>query len=111
MRLHPGRFSARSAVASADRCDRPSKNQDIERGLGQCLAQMIAARQFKQSTGVAFDTVYGCVTTGETWQFIRLVESTAQLAQRRFYIDNVSGILAAFQAIFAECHRFLSAAA
>jgi hypothetical protein len=88
-----------------------AKKNDIELGLAQCVAQMIAARQFNQATGVAFESVYGCVTTGETWQFIRLNGSVAQMERRRYYVDNLTGILGAFQAIFAECRRFLSGAA
>jgi hypothetical protein len=88
-----------------------AKKNDIEIGMGQCIAQMVAARQFNLATGVAFESVYGCVTTGETWQFLRLSGSLALLERRRFYIVDLKEILAAFQAIFAECRRFLSGAA
>ena len=35
----------------------------------------------------------GCVTTGESWQFLRLQETELQVHPRRFSIDEVSKIL------------------
>ena len=49
--------------------------------------------------------LYGCVTTGEAWQFLRLEGSTVSIDRARYYIDNVGGILAALQAIIAEAPR------
>src|SRR6266849_6454226 len=45
-----------------------AKKNDIEVELGQCIAQMVAARRFNEAAGRATTPVYGCVTTGETWQ-------------------------------------------
>ena len=39
------------------------------------------------------------MTTGETWQFLRLEGNVALMERRRFYIDQVDMILGAFQAI------------
>jgi hypothetical protein len=79
-----------------------AKKNDIEVGLGQCIAQMVAARKFNEEGGRATSPVYGCVTTGETWQFLRLADQAALLNRDRYYLDNVSGILGAFQAIFQD---------
>ena len=49
-----------------------AKKNDIEEGLGQCAAQMIAARFFNERHKIELDQIYGCVTTGESWQFLRL---------------------------------------
>jgi hypothetical protein len=76
-----------------------AKKNDIEVGLGQCIAQMIAARTFNERAGRAMSPVYGCVTTGETWQFLRLVDQAALLNRDRYYLDNVSKILGVLQAI------------
>ena len=76
-----------------------AKKNDIEAGLGQCVAQMIAARIFNQAAGLGETIIYGCVTTGEVWQFLRLVEDTAAIDRRRYYLDNVEGILAVIQEI------------
>jgi hypothetical protein len=78
-----------------------AKKNDVEAGLGQCVAQMIAARMFNQAAGRAESQVFGCVTSGEVWQFLRLVEKTAAIDRRRYYLDNVEGILAVIQEIIS----------
>src|SRR5947209_18054673 len=40
-----------------------AKKNDVEAGLGQCIAQMVAARQFNEAAGRLGAPVYGCVTT------------------------------------------------
>ena len=79
-----------------------AKKNDIEIGLGQCIAQMVAARTFNEEAGLATAPVYGCVTTGETWQFLRLVDRAALLHRARYYLDNVSGILGVLRTICQE---------
>ena len=78
-----------------------AKKNDVEAGLGQCIAQMVAARQFN-ATPVSIHHIYGCVTTGEAWQFLRLVGSVAVLDERRYYVDDVPKILGALLAIVRE---------
>jgi hypothetical protein len=75
-----------------------AKKQDIEAGLGQCIAQMFAARLFNERSAPVYPAIYGCVTSGETWQFLRLAGTDLTYDQPRLYIDNVGQILAAFAA-------------
>jgi hypothetical protein len=82
-----------------------AKKNDVEAGLGQCISQMVAAREFNETSGRIGSPIYGCVTTGEAWQFLRLANHTAELDHRRFYIDNPTGVLAAFASIVAEAER------
>ena len=77
-----------------------AKKNDIEVGLGQCIAQMVAARKFNEAAGLTKAPFYGCVTTGETWQFLRLAEQAALMDRPRYYLDNVKGILGVLQAIW-----------
>lgn len=76
-----------------------AKKNDVEAGLGQCVAQMIGARLLNERAGQAIPAVYGCVTTGEVWQFLRLEDSLALLDRTRYYLDNVAGILGVLQSI------------
>jgi hypothetical protein len=80
-----------------------AKNNDIEVGLGQCVAQMVGARVFNERAGNSFGPIFGCVTTGETWQFLRLDGTTAGIDRKRYYIDNIGLVLAAWQAAIAAC--------
>ena len=79
-----------------------AKKNDIEAGLGQCVAQMVAARDYNEREGRSPGVVYGCVTTGEAWQFLRLEGSDVTVERGRLYIDNVGAILAAFGAIVSR---------
>jgi hypothetical protein len=80
-----------------------AKKNDIEGGLGQCIAQMVAADRFNQASGRGGLPVFGCVTTGEAWQFVRLAGPEALLERRRYYIDAIDKILGAFQVIIDAC--------
>jgi hypothetical protein len=79
-----------------------AKKNDVEAGLGQCVAQMIGARLLNEQTGQHVPAVYGCVTTGEVWQFLRLDGLAALIDRQRYYLDNVAGILGVFQAIVSH---------
>ena len=76
-----------------------AKKNDVEAGLGQCAAQLVAARMLNERTGQHIPVVYGCVTTGEIWQFLRLEGGVIAIGRQRYYLDNVAGILGVFQAI------------
>jgi len=77
-----------------------AKNENIKGGLAQCLATMIAAQLFNQQTKQQkenrFDTIYGAVTTGNQWKFLRLHNTHAAIDSQDYYIDqlpNIMGIL------------------
>lgn len=73
-----------------------AKKNDIEGGLGQCVAQMFAAQVYNERAGQPMAAMYGCVTTGEDWQFLGLSAATVTLHRPRLYIDDVGSVLAAF---------------
>lgn len=79
-----------------------AKKQDITGGLGQCAAQMIAARRFDLRRGRPIERVYGCVTTGEVWQFMRLEGNAVVYDTKRFHLPDLDLILAAFLSVVAE---------
>jgi hypothetical protein len=83
-------------------CIVEAKKNDIESGLGQCAAQMLGAQRLNQQEGTGIETVYGCVTTGEAWQFLRLNQTTLELDTERYYINEVETILAVLQAIIGQ---------
>jgi len=64
-----------------------AKKNDIDGGLGQCIAQMVAAVVYNDRAGESIGAMYGCVTTGEDWQFLRLVGASVTLHRPRLYID------------------------
>jgi hypothetical protein len=82
-----------------------AKKNDIDLGLGQCIAQMVGARIFNERHGHDTRPIFGCVTTGETWQFLRLEDSIVDLDQVRYFIVNLGILLAVWQAVIAACQR------
>ena len=82
-----------------------ARENDVEVGLGECIAQMVGARIFNERASSDVGPILGCVTTGETWQFLRLDESVVSIDRTRYYIDNVGLLLAVWQAVIAACQR------
>ncbi len=73
-----------------------AKNESIPSGLGQCIATMLAARLFNHREGQPTETIYGAVTTGTDWKFLKLVGQTAFIDVSDYYIkelDKILGIL------------------
>ncbi|MEZ4631020.1 MAG: hypothetical protein R2880_09990 [Deinococcales bacterium] len=82
-----------------------AKRNDIREGLGQCVAQMLGMSEFNQREGFeGLHYLYGCVTTGEDWQFLRLEPATLSLTldSQRYYLSNLDQILGIFQTIIDE---------
>lgn len=79
-----------------------AKKGDIEAGLGQCLAQMVGARLFNERAGQPSRPLFGCVTTGEAWQFLRLDDAAVVIDRSRLFLDNVGGILGMLRAILVQ---------
>lgn len=73
-----------------------AKKNDIEVGLGQCASEMIAAQRFNQGEGFPDRPMYGCVTTGELWQFLRLHENVLDIDPQRVYIKELGKLLGIF---------------
>jgi hypothetical protein len=70
-----------------------AKNDNIGSGLGQCMAEMIAAQLFNQQQGKPVDTVYGVVTTGTNWRFLRLRDRTVEVDMNDYFLNDVGKLL------------------
>jgi hypothetical protein len=82
-----------------------AKKQDIELGLGQCVAQMLGAAQFNLKAEKAKPCIYGCVTSAEVWQFLKLEATQLTIDSNRYaltpleYTESISKILGVFSSI------------
>ena len=76
-----------------------AKKSDIKAGLGQCIAQMLGAQRFNQIEGNEVDIIYGCVTTGEDWQFLSLEGALVSVDAQRYYINELGKVLGIFQSV------------
>ncbi len=75
-----------------------AKKNDTEIGVPQCAAQMIGVKVFNQNKGIKLDKIYGCVTTGKEWLFMRL-EDKIYIDKKTYYLDNIEELLGVFQQI------------
>lgn len=70
-----------------------AKNENIKVGLGQCVAEMIAAQLFNQKEDNYIDTIYGIVTTGNMWKFLKLQNQVVYIDFSEYYIKDIKKIL------------------
>ncbi len=73
-----------------------AKNENVPRGIAQCLAEMVAAQQFNKEQENVIPTVFGVVTTGSLWKFMRLESTQALVDETEHHIgdpDKIVGIL------------------
>jgi hypothetical protein len=54
---------------------------------------MIAAQLFNQRNGEAIASIYGAVTTGMDWKFLKLINKTVWIDKRDSFVNEVSQIL------------------
>lgn len=76
-----------------------AKKNYIASGMGQCAAQMVAARLFNQQAGNDITTIFGCVTTGTEWQFLKLEGDTLFIDSQLYPVQDVTRILGVLQTI------------
>lgn len=70
-----------------------AKNERIVSGLGQCIAEMIAAKIYNQREGRVMSSIYGAVTTGHAWKFLKLQEQIVYIDIEDYYIKNPQKIV------------------
>jgi hypothetical protein len=70
-----------------------AKNDNIKAGLGQCVAEMVAARLFNQREGNDIEVIHGVVTTGSNWKFLKLEGQTVSVDLSEYYVKEVDKIL------------------
>ena len=70
-----------------------AKREDVLGGLGQCAAEMVAIRLFNERDGTPQAAVFGCVTSGNIWRFLKLDGPTLFIDQPEYYLQDVGKIL------------------
>ncbi|MBC6478277.1 MAG: hypothetical protein GDA56_11340 [Hormoscilla sp. GM7CHS1pb] len=70
-----------------------AKQADLKTGLGQCLAEMVAAQLFNREHNQQISTIYGSVSNGTQWQFLKLEGQTATIDLSVYSLPPVEQIL------------------
>ena len=91
--LSPGQFSLKAPVIVLVE----AKKDSLTDGLGQCVAEMVAAQRFNAEKGNDIPYVYGAVTSGTEWLFLKLAGRQLSIDMAAYQIercDKILGILA-----------------
>jgi len=70
-----------------------AKRENINLGLGQCVAEMYAAKLFNEREGNQISPIYGVVTTGEIWKFLRLENQVIEIDLSEYFLNEVNKIM------------------
>jgi hypothetical protein len=70
-----------------------AKKSDLNPGIGQCIAEMIAAQKFNEINNQPIPTIYGSVTNGTVWRFLQLTEQTVTIDFTDYPLPPVDVIL------------------
>ncbi len=95
--LSPERFDLEAPVIILVEAKRDS----LTDGLGQCVAEMVAAQRFNAEAGNDIPRIYGATTSGTEWLFLKLEGRKLSIDITAYSIelcDKVFGILASMVA-------------
>ncbi len=70
-----------------------AKQADLKLGLGQCIAEMVAAQRFNQSKEKPLPVIYGCVSSGILWRFLKLEGTVVTIDLTDYAITPIDRIL------------------
>jgi len=73
-----------------------AKRDDLTAGLGQCVAEMVAAQRFNAEKGNDIPRIYGAITSGIDWLFLKLEDKKLHIDMSAYQIaqcDKILGIL------------------
>ena len=76
-----------------------AKKEDLNGGLGQCVAEMIAAQRFNENNNNPIPIIYGTVTTGDRWKFLKIENQTVTIGLIEYTLpplEQILGILVSF---------------
>ncbi|KKI98956.1 hypothetical protein [Prochlorothrix hollandica] len=70
-----------------------AKNENLKSGFGQCMAEMVAAQVFNERDETGIGVIYGVVTIGTLWRFMRLEGRSIVLDRTEYFIKDLPQIL------------------
>jgi len=70
-----------------------AKREDLVPGLGQCVAEMVAVRLFNEREGAELAAIWGCVTSGNNWRFLKLEGDRLTIDRSEHHLENLSRLV------------------
>ena len=85
-------------------CVCESKIGRLDRAIPQAMAQLLGAERFNQKhsgDGPPITVLYGVVTDGNLWQFLRLEQNIVTVDTQLYYLNDLPTLLGAFKHILS----------
>ncbi len=79
-----------------------ARQEDTKLGLGQCVAEMVAAQQFNRKSQPSVTTVYGSVSSGTAWKFLKIEGQTVTIDLNDYSMPPVDVILGVLSRMVKE---------
>ena len=70
-----------------------AKNDNLKSGYAQCMAEMVAVRIFNERDGKEMEDIFGVVTNGNQWKFLKLNRNVIYIDLSDYYIINPEKIM------------------
>ena len=75
------------------------QNQDLVDAAPQCIAEMYAATIFNEKENTPVPIIYGIVTNGYEWLFLKLENTQVAIDTERYVLKNLPELLGVWQII------------
>ena len=70
-----------------------AEKADLKTGIGQCVAEMVAMQKFNEAKGKPISVIYGSVSNGTQWRFLKLEEKIVSIDLNDYALPPVDEIL------------------
>lgn len=80
-------------------CVVEAKNDNVKKSIPQCIAEMYAAKLFNEQRNNEVRTIYGCVTFGFQWVFLKMKDNLVFRDDRIYEFTELPYVLGILQHI------------
>jgi type I site-specific restriction endonuclease len=77
-------------------------NQDLFDAAPQCIAEMVAAQIFNDRNAQTVPFIYGVITNGYEWLFLKLEQQHVTMDTQRYTLQNLPQLLGAWQSMIEQ---------
>ncbi|NJO16529.1 MAG: hypothetical protein HC877_12530 [Thioploca sp.] len=74
-------------------CIVEAKNENLKSGYAQCIAEMIAAKLFNERKSIVIPYIFGVVTTGSNWKFLKYENNVVSIDFDEYFISQAGKII------------------
>jgi hypothetical protein len=93
------KYPASTIIKEPVFCVVEAKNDNVEKGVPQCVAEMYAAMLFNKQKKKEINVIYGCVTFGFQWLFLKMENNLVSRDTKIYELHELPKILGILQHI------------